>query len=159
MTLKIYPASSWANAHYPDVVRTLRAGGHCVYDFREVNSGFRWPPCATWREYIRQLESDPLVAAAFKRDRDALDRCDVCILILPCGRSAHLEIMYGSAHGKPVIVLFSAAEPLRPDLMYRLLGVGTGGLHFATSIDQLLGLLAALQARRGAIIEHLGAAE
>jgi hypothetical protein len=141
MTLKIYPASSWRNATHPDVVCTLRADGHAVYDFHEGNNGFRWPPCSTLREYIRQLESDPLVAAAFRRDKEALDWCDVCVLILPCGRSAHLEAAYASGLGKPVIVVLSEAESLEPELMYKLLAVGAGRVRYVTSTAELCATL------------------
>jgi hypothetical protein len=142
MTLKIYPASSWRNAHYPTVIAALRADGHDVYDFREANSGFCWS-CSTLQEYITQLQSDPLVAAAFKRDRDALDWCDVCVLVLPSGRSSHLEVAYAAGCGKSTIVMLSEAEPLRgkEELMYKLLALGTGGVKFVTTIGELLAAL------------------
>ena len=36
---KIYVASSWRNAFYPDVVKALREAGHEVYDFRNPPTG------------------------------------------------------------------------------------------------------------------------
>jgi hypothetical protein len=138
--LKIYPASSWRNEAYPGDVAAMRADAHDVYDFREANSGFRWSG-TTYPEHICELETDPHVAAAFKRDKDALDWCDVCVLILPCGKSAHLEAMYASARGKPVIIKFCVEEPLQPELMYRLLAVGTGGVRFVTNTAELIAAL------------------
>jgi hypothetical protein len=134
MTLKIYPASSWRNKQYDDDVIAMRSAGHSVYSFREANSSFCWS-CRTSQEYIRQLETDPLVAEAFDRDKNALDWCEVCVLILPCGPSAHLEAMYASSIGKPVIVKLDPAE-LRLDLMYKLLAIG-GGVRFVTNIAEL----------------------
>jgi hypothetical protein len=144
MTLKIYSASSWRNKHYPDIVTAMRANGHEVYDFRAANNGFRWS-CQTWPEHIEQLKADLLVAAAFKRDKDALDWCDVLVLLRPCGISAHLEAMYASGKGKPVVVLFDS-EPFGPEkceLMYKLLEVGAGGVRFVTDIAELLTALRA----------------
>ena len=107
--MKIYPATSWRNELYPRLVRVLRMAGHEVYDYRE-NNDFRWP-CLMLEEYVRLLEfPSAAVAAAFQRDKTALDRCDVLILIMPCGRSAHLEAMYVSGVGKPVIVLFDGVN-------------------------------------------------
>lgn len=42
---RIYVASSWKNQYYPQVVETLKAAGHEVYDFRNPpygGNGFRW---------------------------------------------------------------------------------------------------------------------
>jgi hypothetical protein len=143
MTLKIYPASSWRNRHYPVVVNKLRAIAE-VYDWRQANRGFSWS-CSTWQEYAQQLEIDPLAAAAFQRDKDALDRCDVLVLITPCGSSAHLEAAYASAAGKPVIVLFDATAPLQPstdcELMLKLLAAGAGGVRYVADIPELLAAL------------------
>lgn len=36
---KIYVASSWRNKYYSEVVDTLRAAGHEVYDFRNPPHG------------------------------------------------------------------------------------------------------------------------
>lgn len=140
MTLKIYPASSWRNKHYPGDVDAMRGAGHSTYDFREANSDFRWS-CRTLQEYIHQLEGDLLVAAAFERDHRALDWCDLCVLIRPCGISAHLEAMYASAKGKPVIIKHDPSETPNPELMLKLLEVGAGGVRHVTSTTELLAAL------------------
>ena len=148
--MKIYPASSWRNELYPHLVRVLRTAGHEVYDYREDND-FRWP-CSTPEEYVRLLESpSPVVAAAFERDRTALDQCDLLILIMPCGRSAHLEAMYASAAGKPVIVVFNESEPW--ELMYRLFAVGRGGVRFVTDIAGLRAALKSFEPQPAALEE------
>jgi hypothetical protein len=64
-------------------------------------------------------------------------------LILPCGKSAHLEAMYASDRNKLVIVKFDRGEPLQPELMYRLLGVGAGGVRYVTSTAELVATLRA----------------
>jgi hypothetical protein len=142
MTLKIYPATSWKNKDYPDVVRALRNDGHEVFDFREANRGFRWA-CRTLQEFIQQIETDPAATAAFERDKDALDWCQALVLILPCGRSAHLEAAYAGAQGKPVIVKLSIDEPLKPELMYLLIT----DLRFATTTAEMLTALRSIEQR------------
>jgi hypothetical protein len=141
--MKVYPASSWRNQHYGADVRAMRAAGHQVYDFRSANGAFRWPACSTLTEYIAALEFDPHVAAAFERDKEAIDWADALVLILPCGKSAHLEAMYASGQDKLVIVKFEPDEPLQPELMYRLLGIGAGGVRYVTSTADLLATLRA----------------
>jgi hypothetical protein len=94
-------------------------------------------------EYIAALEFDPQVAAALERDKAAIDRAEALVLILPCGKSAHLEAMYASGQDKLVIVKFDPDEPLQPELMYRLLGVGAGGVRYVTSTAELLATLRA----------------
>jgi len=143
-TMKIYPASSWRNELYPGLVRALRIAGHDVYDYRESND-FRWP-CSMLEEYVCQLElPSAAVAAAFQRDKTALDQCDILILIMPCGRSAHMEATYFSGLGKPVIVLVDEGEPW--ELMYLLLAVGPGGVRFVTDIAGLRAALKSFEPR------------
>ncbi len=58
----------------------------------------------------------PIAQAGFKSDMDALRECDVCLLVLPCGRSAHLELGWAAGAGKKTVVL--EPDPIEPDLMY-----------------------------------------
>lgn len=43
--------------------------------------------------------------------------CDCCVLVLPCGRSAHLELGYAIGAGKPTFILLAEGEP---ELMYKM---------------------------------------
>ena len=122
----IYVASSWRNVLQPEVVKRLEAADYEVYDFRHPelgNEGFSWKqvepsyggwPCdaSAWHRYT----SHPLARAGFKLDYDAMKAADACVLVLPSGRSAHLEAGYFNGAGKKLIVLM--AEPQEPDLMY-----------------------------------------
>lgn len=148
---KIYVASSWRNPHYPDVVRALVGVGHECYDFRnpcEGNDGFSWrevdPDWINWtpEEYVRHVQS-PVAYDGFNLDKSALDWCDTCVLVLPCGRSAHLEAGYAAGQGKDVVFLLHP-DKFEPELMY-LLGSG-----FATDIFSLLAKLDELAAMRKA---------
>jgi hypothetical protein len=122
--VNIYVASSWRNELQPSVVRGLRALGYSVYDFRDHGFGWRqidkewesWTPSEA-----RGMLLHSLAQAGFARDKTALDQCDVCVLVLPCGRSAHLELGYAIGQGKPGIVFWpSDLHPYEPDLMYLL---------------------------------------
>jgi len=125
-THKIYVASSWRNVYYEDVVRALREAGHDVYDFRNPPSGdegFKWS-CVSedymeWspQEYREQL-GHPKAVRQFRNDIEAMKACDTCVLVLPCGRSAHTEAGWFAGSGRKVL----ACIPVRqePELMYKL---------------------------------------
>ena len=44
--------------------------------------------------------------------------CDVCVLVLPCGRSAHTEAGWMAGAGKKVIAYIPDKED--PELMYKM---------------------------------------
>lgn len=139
---KIYVASSWRNEFYPEVVETLRAEGHDVYDFRNPPSGeggFKWSYIDdnymdwTPEQYREQLEKNPLAVKQLQNDVEAMKSCDACVLVLPCGRSAHTEAGWFCGAGKKVVVYIPCKQ--EPELMYGLFdGV-------ATSIEEVVALL------------------
>ena len=123
---RIYVASSWRNPYYPEVVSRLREAGHQVYDFRNPphgGSGFRWTdidenaPHWSFDQYADGLHH-PLAERQFKADMDALNWADTCVLVLPCGRSAHTEAGWMAGAGKRVLVYIP--EMVEPELMYKL---------------------------------------
>ncbi len=95
----IYLASSWRNERQPAVLRALRAAGFDVYDFRHPiagENGFGWseidPEWRKWNpeQFIAALEEPP-AQRGFAFDFSAMNRCQACVLLQPCGDSAHLE--------------------------------------------------------------------
>lgn len=105
------------------------------------NYGFAWsevnPNWLDWtpEQFIKDLYAGhPAVTRGFKFDKDALDWCDTCVLVLPCGRSAHLEAGYAAGKGK-LVLFYLHPERFEPELMY-LLGDGC-----VTSVRELLRLL------------------
>lgn len=73
----------------------------------------------------------------FEFDLHHLNRCDAAALILPAGRSGHLELGYVAGLGKPTYVVFPDGEPEeRYDVMYNF---ATGGVHF--SVEEFLDAL------------------
>lgn len=120
---KIYVASSWRNKLHPGIVVYLREKGHEVYDFRNPphgRGGFAWseidPNWQKWtaNEYREALAS-PIAMEGFLADFHGMKWAEVCVLVLPCGRSAHLEAGWMAGHGKYTIVWTHDGE--EPELM------------------------------------------
>ncbi len=122
---KIYVASSWNNPYQPYIVNFLRYRGHEVYDFLHPagKTDFHWSQVnENWEnmsteDYLDALEH-PLAQAGFRSDFHAMQWADVCVLVLPCGASAHSEAGWMKGAGKKVIVYQN--QPQRPELMYKL---------------------------------------
>ena len=132
---RIYVASSWRNPYFPDVVKRLREAGHEVYDFRNPphgGAGFHWTDIApdapnwTYAQYAEGLRH-PLAERQFQADIDALTWADTCVLVLPCGRSAHTEAGWMAGAGKRVIAYIP--EMVEPELMYKLFAGVAGSLE------------------------------
>ena len=138
--MKIYVTSSWRCSFQPEVVQKLRALGHKVYDFRgcdtgwgsptdrvDIPGGFQWsnvdPDWQSWPTDIpRYLEGlkHPCAIEGFNRDMDALKAADACILVNPCGQSAHTELGWAAGAGK--LTAAWCPEIREPDLMLKMAG-------------------------------------
>lgn len=125
--MRIYVASSWRNeARQQATVLALRDAGHTVYDFRNPapgDIGFGWRQCATPeqvkdpRAFRDEVLTHPVARAGFEKDMTALRDADATVLVLPCGRSAHLELGWAAGAGQRTIVLLD--DPMsEPELMY-----------------------------------------
>ena len=122
----IYVASSWRNEYYPEVVAKLREVGHDVYDFRNPPSGdpgFKWSSVSEgymdWTpEQYRENLNHPKAVRQFGNDIEAMEACDACVIVLPCGRSAHTEAGWFAGRGKRVLAYIP--EKQEPELMYKL---------------------------------------
>ena len=131
---RIYVASSWRNQHYSDVVDRLRKAGHEVYDFRnppQGTGGFHWydvdPDYLEWNvDQYREGLKDPKAEQQFSNDIQALEWADTCLLVLPCGRSAHTEAGWLAGKGRRVIVYIP--EMQEAELMYKLFDFVSGDL-------------------------------
>jgi len=140
--MKIYVASSWRNRYQPGVVERLRGEGYSVYDFRHPakdNDGFHWSEIdVAWQRWtpdaFRTALCHPVAADGFGLDMDALQECDACVLVLPAGRSAHLEMGQAAGAGKFTVVYIP--EQVEPELMYRML------VAICTTMDEVVRTLA-----------------
>ena len=125
--MRIYVASSWRNeAAHRSAVDTLRAAGHDVYDFRNPepgDHGFAWRQIDPDRERLKDPArfraglAHPVAQRGFRLDMSALTSADATVLVLPCGRSAHLELGYAVGAGQRTIVLLDTPMS-EPELMY-----------------------------------------
>lgn len=132
--MNVYVASSWRNDWQQDVVARLREEGHDVYDFRnpaEGDNGFHWSEIDPewkgwqWEEFLKSLQH-PIAQAGFKKDMDALRWAEATVLVMPCGRSAHLELGYAIGAGQKTVILLEDGEP---ELMYLMADFVTGSLE------------------------------
>ncbi len=121
---RIYAASSWRNEEQPHIVAILRNNGHEVYDFRNppIKAGFQWAHMdkewQSWtkEKYVELLEGTPDAAFGFIADYRAMQWADTCVLILPCGPSAHIEAGYFNGANKRLLIYMPNLE--EPELMY-----------------------------------------
>ena len=120
--MKIYLIGSLKNPAIPAIANELRAEGYDVFD-----DWFAAGPDADdhWRDYERQRghsypEALNGIAAThvFNLDYHHLSQADVAVLVLPAGKSAHLEAGWARGRTKPLYVLLDPTVE-RYDVMYR----------------------------------------
>lgn len=116
----IYVIGSLRNPAIPKLGNKLRFAGFDVFD-----SWYAPGPRADdfWRDYtkIRGLNykealQDWSAKHVFEFDKFHLDRCDIAVMLMPGGKSAHLELGYMIGKGKKGFILFDK-EPKRYDVM------------------------------------------
>jgi hypothetical protein len=131
----IYVIGSMRNTKIPLVAAELRKQGHEVFD-DWYSSGPETDDF--WQAYEKQRGrtfAEALAGAhaqdVFHFDKSNLDRCSGGVLVLPAGKSGHLELGYLIGSGKKGYILLDS-EPDRFDIMY----------NFATRVfDNLTDLL------------------
>lgn len=136
----VYVASSWRNPMQVAVCAALRSAGIPHYDFRnpEGGTGFSWkevqpgydgprigtePPRekgSDWvniNTYYEMVEHERAIEG-YEADFGAMQRADSFVMVLPCGKSAHLELGWAAGQGVHTAVLLE--DPMEPELMYRM---------------------------------------
>lgn len=138
--MRIYIASSWRNNRQPVMVERLRVAGHEVYDFRNPvpsDRGFHWSDIAeVWKSWgakeFRDALKHPLARQGYASDMAGLRSCDACVLVLPCGRSSHLEMGYAAGMKILTVILLDDGEP---ELMYCMAD------HLCLTMDEVCAVL------------------
>lgn len=142
MGRRIYVVGSLRNPEIPEVGNTLRAAGHEAFD-----DWYGAGPNADdhWREYeeergraYREALKAPAAEAIFNLDMKWLEWADTAVLVLPAGRSAHMEAGWMVGKGRELHILMPE-EHGRWDVMYRM----AKGIH--ASVRDLLTALAPVQ--------------
>lgn len=121
MIKSIYVIGSLRNPKVPLLGAGLRELGFNVFDDWFAASEIADD---SWQAYEKARGRNFAEALAgyaaqhvFHFDKAHLDRCDAAVLLLPAGRSGHLELGYQIGRGKPGYILMES-EPDRFDVMY-----------------------------------------
>jgi hypothetical protein len=141
---RVYVASSWRCIYHPAIIAALKSAGIDHYDFKNPspgNHGFHWSQVmpsynhetCDADEYINALRHH-VSEEGFSNDFKAMQECDTCVLVLPCGRSAHLELGWFVGQGKQTAILLDGPT-VTPELMYKMVD------YIAPNLWDLLGWL------------------
>lgn len=124
MSVRIYLASSWKNvAEVRQLAARLRDAGHAVDDFTDDSRGrfvFHYSELGNPAELdaISFLQHNQ-ARRAFLEDKKMIDWADAVVLLLPAGRSAHLEAGYAKGTGKQLVIYQPEGFPAGEfDVMY-----------------------------------------
>jgi len=118
----IYLIGSLRNKNIPKIANEIAAQG-----FEVFSDWFAPGPAADsyWKKHAiarGQNYAEALKGWAgkhvFEFDRFHIDRCDMAIMVMKAGKSAHLELGYILGKGKKGFILFES-EPARWDVMYQ----------------------------------------
>ncbi len=138
MMSKIYLIGSLRDKRIPEIANELREKtGHEVFDDwfapgPEADDFWRKYETTRGRSYSSALHGHA-AKHIFEFDKGHLDSSDTAVLVLPSGKSAHIELGYMVGRGKNTYVLID--QPDRWDVMYQF---ATG---IAFSMDELIGMI------------------
>lgn len=121
--MKLYIASSWKNeSEVNEIAAILRRAGHEVDAFCDPSTGrmvMDYSSLGNMTELtIASALDEPLVQMAFQEDKKWIDWSDGVLLVLPSGRSAHLEAGYAKGQGKILMVYQDQFSKGELDVMY-----------------------------------------
>lgn len=141
MTLRLYLIGSLRNPQVPVIAAAIRQLG-----FEVIDDWFAAGPEADdyWQKYEKgrgHSLPEALEGRAARNvvqfDKKNIDRSSIAVLLMPAGKSGHLELGYACGFGLKTFVLMDI-EPERFDVMYAL----CTGLYM--SLDELLKKLVTL---------------
>lgn len=135
----IYLIGSLRNPAVPETANLLEHAGFEAFDSwfspgKNADKHWREYETARGRTYAEALKHYA-GGHVFAFDKHHIDRCDMALLVMPAGRSGHLELGYMLGQGKPGFILFHE-EPERWDVMTQF----ATGIFF--SMDDMLKELA-----------------
>jgi len=115
--VKIYLASSWKNEQLVRTVQQiLEQNGHEVDAFCDPSKDrfvFHYSAIPNYQELDAiQFMETPQVNRVFNEDKRWIDWADAVVMILPCGKSSHLEGGYAKGKDKKLYIFgrFVAGE-------------------------------------------------
>ena len=121
--MTIYIIGSLRNPKVPALAQRLRSLGIDVFDDwysagEAADASLYAYETARGRNYAEALEGYA-AKHIYQLDKFHLDRCDMAVLVMDAGRSAHLELGYIRGQKKPGFILLDQI-PDRIDIMYQL---------------------------------------
>lgn len=147
--MKIYLASSWKMKNVVlEMHGVLKDAGHEVDAFCDSSNGrisFNWSELLDIMKKegsdISQLDAKEMmkhwrVKKAFQEDKKYIEWADVLIMLMPCGRSSHLEAGYAAGMGKKMYIV-GGFENGEFDTMYGF----ADGMFDYSDINLLLSVL------------------
>lgn len=119
---RVYVIGSLRSETVPIIAERLRRAGFYVFDdwyAAGPEADDYWQRYEKYRGHsYKQALRGSAARHVFEYDKANLDACDAAVLVLPAGKSAHLEAGYMVGRGKQVIIQLDG-EPERFDVMYR----------------------------------------
>lgn len=118
----IYLIGSLRNPKIPEIANKLRSEGFEVFDEwfsagKDADDHWQAYEIARGHTFKQALEGYP-AWHVFNFDKEHLDRASIVVLILPAGKSGHLELGWALGQGKKGYIVYGK-EPDRYDVMYR----------------------------------------
>ncbi len=131
----IYLIGSLRNPRVPLVAEQLRDMGHKVFDDwygAGDEADDKWQAYENGRKRsYRDALAGEAAQHIFKFDLRLITASDAVILVLPAGKSGHLEFGYARGIGKAAVILLDG-EPERFDVMYNFAHLVTSELYEAS---------------------------
>jgi hypothetical protein len=119
--LKVYLIGSLTNPQIPILGNLLRQDGHDVFEDWHAageHADVAWTAYEKGRGHtFREALQGYACQHVFDFDKYHLDNSDVVILVLPAGKSGHLELGYALGKSKVGFILLDK-EPEKFDVMY-----------------------------------------
>lgn len=118
----IYLIGSLKNPYVPELANRIRTLGYDVFDdwhsagpeADDYFNAYRIKRGLNYKDALNSYAAKHI----FSFDRLHLDRADIVLLVMPAGKSGHLELGYALGRGKKGYILFDK-EPDRLDQMHQ----------------------------------------
>jgi nucleoside 2-deoxyribosyltransferase len=115
-----YLAGSLRNPRIPEFANQIAAEGYEVFadwfnpgpDADEYHRDYARARGWSYRQFLEGYAAKNI----FEFDKFHMDRCDAAVLLMPAGKSGHLELGYTIGRGKPGYLVFEE-EPERYEIM------------------------------------------
>jgi len=132
---KVYVIGSLRNPKIPEIANKIREAGFEVFDDwyaagPEADDKWKEYEQGRGRDYQSALSGHP-ATHVFEFDKKHLDDSDAVVLVLPAGKSGHMELGYCLGKGLPGYILLEEGND-RWDVMYKF------ATKVVTSTDDLI---------------------